>query len=1096
MTVATFTSSNPGQIPNQEYRYDYDLVGNRTRTLSNGVETVYVVNNLNQYTTVGGIGFHYDADGRLIDDGVNTYSYNDRNRLIQVRMPTGTNTFEYDSFGQRTAATRNSRRTEYLIDPFGLEDVVGEYDLSTGVPAHYRHGIGLVARETPSSTQFFDFDGVGSTIGITANTGNYLSNFVYGPFGRLINSVSGSGFQFNGRFGVQTEDNSLIYMRTRYLHLITGGFGEPDPIRLAGGDFNFYRFVFNNPLSFADPTGRAGRACVAYRKLGGWVPIVRSQIDNQVNTEVLHEHIIYDDGSNVGYMGKDKGMSADDNINNYSTTTECYDADSVRAAVGQLGSSGNWTANKYNIITHNCQDFVDAVRTNVRQIEKNGGTGERGGRSGTGGNGGSGGTGGGGGSAGCCGDGCGGNGGSGGPNGGSGGSGSNGGSGVSSSQDPNELIGPAGYMVQNYVVANLFSYQIFFENDTNATAPAQEVQISNPLSTNLDWATFELTEIAFGDEFISVPEHSQYFQTSLPMSFNGEEFEVWIEAGIDLGTGEVFADFVSIDPFWGLPPSVDVGFLPPEDGTGRGQGHVSYVIRPKPNLPTGTQIRNVASIKFDVNPVITTDQIDPHDASKGVDTNKQALVTIDNVVPSSSVNLLPAVTASASFYVCWSGNDVGSGITGYDIYTATNNGPWGVWLINTTNTCKIFPGQTSNTYSFYSVARDGVGNIETAPLVADTTTFVSPNSPPTIDPVSNRFVIVGQQLVITNNASDADLPIIFSLDATSPAGTSITTNGVFTWTPSCPQGSTTNLIRVWARDSGSPPASNSVTFTVTVSECVQVGVSSTVMQVGTTSSVPVTLLTTVNLTNLSFALAYPSNRFGNWTIAPSNSVIGTTTVQVVSASNTLFSFATKSGQTLQGPAFLGSVYFRATPGHSAFVPLSVTDIAGTKSNNAIVATTFGQSGRVVVIGPEPLLEAWLGTNSTRMLTLYGNPGASYQMAHNMNLLTTNWLPDWRVPMTNLAAIFGANQTAPQIYYRAWEFFADPPILEMNPPLGTNAVLLFYGRAGTNYTIQTSTNLSHTNAWIPLTNFTPTNSFRFIGTGNPTNVMKFFRVTRP
>jgi len=43
------------------------------------------------------------------------------------------------------------------------------------------------------------------------------------------------------------------------------------------------------------------------------------------------------------------------------------------------------------------------------------------------------------------------------------------------------------------VLPNLFAYEIVFENETNATAPAQAVQISDTLSTNLDWQTFELT---------------------------------------------------------------------------------------------------------------------------------------------------------------------------------------------------------------------------------------------------------------------------------------------------------------------------------------------------------------------------------------------------------------------------------------------------------------------------------------------------------------------------------------------------------------------------------------------------------------------------
>ena len=67
-----------------------------------------------------------------------------------------------------------------------------------------------------------------------------------------------------------------------------------------------------------------------------------------------------------------------------------------------------------------------------------------------------------------------------------------------------------------------------------------------------------------------------------------------------------------------------------------------------------------------------------------------------------------------------------------------------------------------------------------------------------------------------------------------------------------------------------------------------------------------------------------------------------------------------------------------------------------------------------------------------MLTLYGNPGSSYQIAYATNLLGTNWVPAWRVPMTNLFQTFVATQTFPQVFYRAWEFSANPPILDSAP----------------------------------------------------------------
>ena len=51
---------------------------------------------------------------------------------------------------------------------------------------------------------------------------------------------------------------------------------------------------------------------------------------------------------------------------------------------------------------------------------------------------------------------------------------------------------------------------------------------------------------------------------------------------------------------------------------------------------------------------------------------------------------------------------------------------------------------------------------------------------------------------------------------------------------------------------------------------------------------------------------------------------------------------------------------------------------------------LSQPRRVVVVEPEPLLEARRRTNSARLLTVYGNPGSSYQTAIATDLLSPNW----------------------------------------------------------------------------------------------------------
>jgi len=69
-------------------------------------------------------------------------------------------------------------------------------------------------------------------------------------------------------------------------------------------------------------------------------------------------------------------------------------------------------------------------------------------------------------------------------------------------------------------------------------------------------------------------------------------------------------------------------------------------VQPKASLPTGTELRNVANIKFDVNPVIPTNQIDPEDPASGTSPAKEALNTIDAGPPTSAVTALPATTTS------------------------------------------------------------------------------------------------------------------------------------------------------------------------------------------------------------------------------------------------------------------------------------------------------------------------------------------------------------------------------------------------------------------------------------------------------------------
>ncbi len=65
--------------------------------------------------------------------------------------------------------------------------------------------------------------------------------------------------------------------------------------------------------------------------------------------------------------------------------------------------------------------------------------------------------------------------------------------------------------------------------------------------------------------------------------------------------------FDSIDPETGGPPNgLDTGFLPVNDDSHRGEGHVTFTISPKPDVAFETEFTNSADIFFDFNEPITT----------------------------------------------------------------------------------------------------------------------------------------------------------------------------------------------------------------------------------------------------------------------------------------------------------------------------------------------------------------------------------------------------------------------------------------------------------------------------------------------------------
>ena len=181
--------------------------------------------------------------------------------------------------------------------------------------------------------------------------------------------------------------------------------------------------------------------------------------------------------------------------------------------------------------------------------------------------------------------------------------------------DPNEKAGPEGVGSERAVtVSDELRYTVYFENLPAATAPAQEVVITDRLDPDLDWTTFRFDEIAFGDRVIPVADGAYQLQTRQTVADyrEGVDKEWWVDIASEINplTGQVEWTFRTLDPETGeLPEDALAGFLPPNDETGRGEGHVVFSIRPNSDRPDGTVLTNQATIVFDTEASIVTNEV-------------------------------------------------------------------------------------------------------------------------------------------------------------------------------------------------------------------------------------------------------------------------------------------------------------------------------------------------------------------------------------------------------------------------------------------------------------------------------------------------------
>jgi len=191
-----------------------------------------------------------------------TNAWDGESRLTQMSLPSGAvDNFTYNGDGRRVQKVDSAGTTKYVWDGQNvlLETNVGNVvqAVHTLEPRLYGN---QVSQRRGTTSSYYHFDALGSTLGLTGSAGTATDSYVYRAFGELVASsgTTSNPYRYVGRLGYSYDvDLANYHVRARRYDPPSGRWWSRDPIGFGGGDENLYRYVFNSPTSFTDPFGEA-----------------------------------------------------------------------------------------------------------------------------------------------------------------------------------------------------------------------------------------------------------------------------------------------------------------------------------------------------------------------------------------------------------------------------------------------------------------------------------------------------------------------------------------------------------------------------------------------------------------------------------------------------------------------------------------------------------------------------------------------------------------------------------------------------------------------------------------------------------------------
>ena len=272
----------------EEIDYYYDVAGNRTlkKICDDNGDT--------------DVNYTYDLNNRLLEESTDYYSKNEidvtkyvydnnGNQIKKIGYITKgvngspsqdlvsenelNNTYEiykYNEFNEMTSFESNKEsKWEYAYLPNGLRyrksnasnfdryvwdrngNIIAEMNGEGNLTSKYVRGNKLISK---NGNEYFGYDGHGSVVNISNESGKSIKSYDYDAFGVELNKDANDTNLF--RYCGEQYDNETdsIYLRARYYSPSLGRFTTEDPAK--DGD-NWYSYCAGNPVNSWDPSGLA-----------------------------------------------------------------------------------------------------------------------------------------------------------------------------------------------------------------------------------------------------------------------------------------------------------------------------------------------------------------------------------------------------------------------------------------------------------------------------------------------------------------------------------------------------------------------------------------------------------------------------------------------------------------------------------------------------------------------------------------------------------------------------------------------------------------------------------------------------------------------